>query len=82
MTQTKTPLTVDDARLYFLLVMCSREGVGSMVARSYVAEKVSMLWRCNTAWEVRNRLDLKDQARFDEMIDNEGFAPVRMPGGA
>jgi hypothetical protein len=84
MTAAKPQLSVDQARLYFLLVMCnerrSRES-GAAVARSYVAEKVMMLWRCDTAWEVRNRLDLASQRDFDEMVANEDFAPVRAPGG-
>lgn len=71
---TKSVLPVDQARLYFLLVMCNRDD--RPIARPYVAEKCMMLWRCNTAWEVRSRLDMVGQHAFDEMVHNEGFAPV------
>jgi hypothetical protein len=66
-------MPVDQARKLFLLVMARREGVGSQVARTYLQEKVKMLWGCADADEVYVHLDVTGQRVFDDLAAIEGF---------
>lgn len=57
---------LERARRAYLLVICARPDV--MVARDYVQEKVTRIYRCTEVWEIRNMLDLNEHRAFNDLL--------------
>jgi len=65
---------IERARYCYLMVLAQRKITAPTVARSYLEEKVEIIYQATEADHIRNLLDLPSQHLFDNIWD-ESLAP-------